>query len=461
MAYPNWLFSVCSFIGFLLCAIPLYWHLEASNVGTVLFMAWAGLGCLNFFINSVVWNSSIENVAPVWCDISTRFIVGLNVGIPAAALVITHRLFRIASSNAVLTTRAEKRRAIYVDLAIGLGIPILQMGLQIIVEGHRFDIFEEFGCLHNTYNVPPAFPITIIWPAVLDIVTVVFSVLNIRLFWKSSRQLREMLGSNKSVSSNRYIRLIALSSVTILISLPINLYLVYFDACVIPVSPWISWDDTHAHYSRVAQTPSFIWRSQPVLQTVLEAYRWLTVLAAFIFFAFFGFAEEARKHYRMAYSFASSRLHLPQFGTSRGSGSATTSASSFGPSLKKGMATLVPFKDGFVALGNHSRDQPEMTMERKSSSAVSQYRLTSDSSIFKNIDNQLNALGFPPDESDFRPAPASRKAVVMSPAPVASGFPAPPPAVANVAVLPIPSGRLNSPLPHRPTSSFFDHSENV
>jgi len=425
-------------------------------------MAWAGLGCLNFFINSVVWNSSVENVAPVWCDISTRFIVGLAVGIPAAALVITHRLFRIASSNTILTTKAEKRRAIYVDLAIGLGIPILQMGLQIIVEGHRFDIFEEFGCLHNTYNVPPAFPITIIWPAVLDLVSLVFSVLNIRLFWKSSRRLREMLGSNKSASQNRYIRLIALSSLTIFISLPIDLYFIYLDARVIPVYPWISWQDTHGDYSRVGQFPSFIWRAQPASQTVLESFRWLTVLSAFLFFAFFGFAEEARKHYRMAYSFAGSRLHLPQFSTSRGSPSATTSASSFGPGVKKGMATLVSFKDGFVTLGSHSRNQPEMTIERKApSSSVSQHRLTSDSSIFEGIDDQLNALAFPPDEFDFRPISAPQKAVVVSPAPVASGLPAPPPPVANVAVFFVTPGRLNSPLPHRPTSSFLDHSENV
>jgi pheromone a factor receptor len=89
MAYPNGLYSAFSFIGFLLCLIPLYWHLEgklffrptpcpfvrftrlslAWNVGTVLFMAWAGLGCLNGFINSIVWDHSIANVAPVWCDI--------------------------------------------------------------------------------------------------------------------------------------------------------------------------------------------------------------------------------------------------------------------------------------------------------------------------------------------------------------------------------------------------------
>ena len=32
-------------------------------------MAWAGLGCLNVFVNSIVWNSTVENVAPFWCDI--------------------------------------------------------------------------------------------------------------------------------------------------------------------------------------------------------------------------------------------------------------------------------------------------------------------------------------------------------------------------------------------------------
>ena len=88
MSYPNQLFSALAFIGFVLCAIPFYWHLEgkashsqpryhidlshpasAWNVGTCLFMAWAGLGCLNSFINSVVWNNSVQNFAPVWCDI--------------------------------------------------------------------------------------------------------------------------------------------------------------------------------------------------------------------------------------------------------------------------------------------------------------------------------------------------------------------------------------------------------
>lgn len=63
--------------------------------------------------------------------IASRFIVGLVVGIPTSLLVINRRLYKIASRTAaVSTTKAEKRRAVYVDLAIGLSIPIVQMALR-------------------------------------------------------------------------------------------------------------------------------------------------------------------------------------------------------------------------------------------------------------------------------------------------------------------------------------------
>lgn len=87
---PNWFFSTCVFIGFVLCMIPLPWHLEglyilplphtlsdapsdiAWNTGTCLYMIWTGLACLNQFINSVAWNTGVLDKAPVWCDICTR-----------------------------------------------------------------------------------------------------------------------------------------------------------------------------------------------------------------------------------------------------------------------------------------------------------------------------------------------------------------------------------------------------
>ena len=93
-------------------------------------MAWTGLACLNLFINSIVWNDNAINWAPVWCDISSKLIVGVAVAIPAASLCINRRLYHIASVKSVTVTKAEKRRQIMVDLAIGLGLPVMEMILR-------------------------------------------------------------------------------------------------------------------------------------------------------------------------------------------------------------------------------------------------------------------------------------------------------------------------------------------
>ena len=93
-------------------------------------MAWTGLACLNLFINSIVWNDNAINWAPVWCDISSKLIVGVAVAIPAASLCINRRLYHIASVKSVTVTKAEKRRQVMVDLAIGLGLPVMEMVLR-------------------------------------------------------------------------------------------------------------------------------------------------------------------------------------------------------------------------------------------------------------------------------------------------------------------------------------------
>jgi len=127
---PNELYTVFSFIGFVLCAIPFYWHLEAWNAGTCLYMAWTGLGCLMQCINSIVWNNNMIDKAPVYCDISIRIQVALNVAIPACSLCITRRLYKIATRKVMMPTGAEKRRAVITDVLIGFGIPILQIVLR-------------------------------------------------------------------------------------------------------------------------------------------------------------------------------------------------------------------------------------------------------------------------------------------------------------------------------------------
>jgi hypothetical protein len=49
--------------------------------------------------------------------------------------VINRRLYKIATRTVTYLSAAEKRRDMFVDLAIGLGIPILQMAMGASLPG--------------------------------------------------------------------------------------------------------------------------------------------------------------------------------------------------------------------------------------------------------------------------------------------------------------------------------------
>ena len=92
----------------------------------------------------------------------------------------------------------------------------------------------------------------------------------------------------------------AISFTELLFSTPLGIYEIYSNAIAGPLEPWKGWADTHFDFSRVVTFPAFIWRRDPTLAIPLELSRWVLPLCALAFFAFFGFAEEARKHYRAA-----------------------------------------------------------------------------------------------------------------------------------------------------------------
>ncbi|KAF7372712.1 STE3-like pheromone receptor [Mycena sanguinolenta] len=297
--YPA--FQILSFLGFVLVLIPLPWHFQAWNSGTCLFMIWTALSCLIAFVNSVVWANSVDDVAPVWCDISTRLMVGIAVAIPASSLCINRRLYKIASCQTVSVTQAEKRRAVLVDLAIGLGIPLLQMPLQFIVQGHRFNIVENIGCYPTTYNVAIAYPLSYLWPNIINIISGCYAICTLRAFLHRRAQFSQFLSLNSGLTATRYFRLMALASMELFLSLPIFTYGLYLTITRQPIQPWISWDNVHADFSNIGQEPAIIWRSDSHFQATYELSRWIGVVCALVFFGFFGFAAEAKKQYRLAF----------------------------------------------------------------------------------------------------------------------------------------------------------------
>jgi hypothetical protein len=102
----------------------------------------------------------------------------------------------------------------------------------------------------------------------------------------------------------------ALASLELLLNLPSSTYGLYLTASRSAVAPWISWDDTHAFFNRIGQAPAIFWRADAHEQTTVELSRWASVVCALVFFAFFGFAAEARKHYRLAFWAVAKRCGL-------------------------------------------------------------------------------------------------------------------------------------------------------
>ncbi|KAI6110416.1 pheromone A receptor-domain-containing protein [Pisolithus croceorrhizus] len=294
--YP--LFPVSAFLGFIVVLIPLPWHLQAWNSGTCMYIAWTALGCLLHFVNSVVWRNNALNVAPVWCDISTKLFIGAGVGIPAAGLCISRRLYKIAVIKSVAVTREDKRRAVIVDLTIAIGIPVVVMALHYVVQGHRFDILEDVGCWPSIYNTLPAYFLVFMWPTLLGCISFIFSALNLRAFYRRRLEFNQLLTSNSSMNVGQYIRLMALACIEMSSTIPICIANLCISNEAVPIQPWISWENVHYNFSHVGLYPAVIWQSNSKYVASVEMTRWLFPACGFLFFALFGFAAEARKQYR-------------------------------------------------------------------------------------------------------------------------------------------------------------------
>ncbi|TFK32928.1 pheromone A receptor-domain-containing protein [Crucibulum laeve] len=297
--YP--LFPTLAFLGFILSIIPLTWHIRTWNLGTCVFMLWTGIGCLIFFVNSLIWGGNFENVVPAWCDISSKLIIGASVGIPASILCIIRRLYNIISIQTVSVTRNDKRKMIAADLCIALGIPMGIMILHVIVQDHRFDILEDIGCYPVVYNTLPAYFIYFMWPVLLGVISFVYSSLTLRAFCHHRLQLNQLVSSKSSLTMSLYLRLMILVMIGMVFTVPSGIFFIYAGNKGVGVVPWISWEETHYNFAHVSLNPAIFWRIDPALRTTVELTRWLPIFCACLFFGLFGFASEARKNYALAF----------------------------------------------------------------------------------------------------------------------------------------------------------------
>jgi pheromone a factor receptor len=182
-----------------------------------------------------------------------------------------------------------------------------------------------------------------------------------------------------------------LASLEMWISIPMIIYSISMNIATNTLYPWKSWADTHADFSRIDQFPAVLWRSYAPSISYFERTRWSVVACAFIFFGFFGFADEARKHYRSAYQSIAKRV--------------TTSTGSFGTSSSF-------FNSSKGGLSSQAGSIPyfKEKLERKdsfSSSSDNSFTVKDVSGLlgFKGSDNTLNEKTDKSIDKEKKPKP--------------------------------------------------------
>ena len=133
-------------------------------------------------------------------------------------------------------------------------------------------------------------------PILIGLVTARYAVPTIIAFNRRRIDFNDHLAQHSNLSSSFYLRLMCFGGLEILATVPVASFFLY-GAITAGIYPWTGWRDVHSHFSNIHFVPRSVWSKYPNN----ELSRWISVICAFIFFAFFGFAEEARANYRAVY----------------------------------------------------------------------------------------------------------------------------------------------------------------
>lgn len=265
--------------------------------------------------------------------IATKIGVGANLALPASIFCLCVHLERVSSTRQTSTSASQKKRRQIIDGLICFGAPIIYMALRefliwllslccsnsskdYVVQGHRFDIIEDFGCRASIYvSVASVF---LIWVPVLSFsfVTLILSGmvllvslciethhpsvgLAFRNFWiRRISFARHLQTSNSALTPSRYFRLMAMSVVQMFWGLALGIFNTWFTV-VSGLRPWISWEDVHFNFSRVGVFPTDFIPPKTLFYTFF--LWWSVPISSILFFAFFSFGQDAMKEYRAYY----------------------------------------------------------------------------------------------------------------------------------------------------------------
>ena len=185
--------------------------------------------------------------------------------------------------------------------------------LDCVVQGHRYNIVQHIGCQPATHV--STLGISIVWlpPLLLSIGTFVHAGVCIRCSFTTCTsdllsgialyhfvQMRVVFSSvlqvsNSPMSTNRYMRLIAMSATLVLWGTILTSLAIWANTSR-GLRPWLNWEHVHSNWN---QADVYVWiLMSPQSRRLALLFWWATPVSSIIVFAFLGFGEDASTEYR-------------------------------------------------------------------------------------------------------------------------------------------------------------------
>ncbi|VDB87074.1 unnamed protein product [Peniophora sp. CBMAI 1063] len=255
-------------------------------------------------MNTILWSDNADIKLYVYCDIVSRIqIIGFVIK-STATLIITRRLYLIASLQSVdAPSKSAKRWDTCVEWTLGVVLPLLVAGpIYYSIQTSRFVIWEGFGCANAEVNSVVTILLIPTIPVIFPLISVLFYYPKVAYtFYRHTKDVNHFLRTNGAVSRTVYLRVLLLASIDIAITLPVGI--TYFILNLLSALPNLTvypgWKVVHTNW----EPAGFLypdWAADPASAASQYFSFWTWPVLAFVIFGLFGLSGEALASYRSA-----------------------------------------------------------------------------------------------------------------------------------------------------------------
>ncbi|KAL1991683.1 hypothetical protein VTN49DRAFT_4991 [Thermomyces lanuginosus] len=368
---PIYSMAVISFAaslsGFLLCISPLICQVSHRNLAASCLIGYMMISDAFYALNALIWSHG--DVNSWWdgaglCDIEVKIQIATQIALPGTLFCIFYTLADVMNTDraTLVPTRAERLRKQALEVTFCFVIPLVAMALHFICQPFRYGILGVTGCAQSFDESWVSFVLVYGWPPVICLLAAVYCVIVVVRLIKYKTEFSRILGSmGNRMNAHRFLRLFWLSSIMILIILPLQTWVFYTQVvAAIPFHPF-SWEKVHG--------PD--WNTIVMVDTLnqVQYQPWISVGGSVLLFLFFGLSPESLEMYRQYLVRLGLGRWFPSLNTPRPPTSFTFkffsriskgAQSLFSWTASRSIATFASFPSSFSAkLSNQSRSSSD------------------------------------------------------------------------------------------------------